>query len=395
DQENTTISALRPNEKLLVNGKDFNNDQPVKISRIELVENKLNASLPPEPRSTSQQLQHNSLQSNPREKENHECAQSSIVTADYIQQTIQNALRQGNLNPEIEEKLLNLQRCHEKQMKATSIVLANNHHEYTSHMRSPSYRKHPLNRQMEDDEDWIMETPKRRPPRTLSEKKITQNSSVCESDVNRIIRSVAEEASSSEVIKSPVFSDKQSTTRPTECAVVTETMKGNTNDANVISQTNEIGQTKRSVTIKRDNEKKKQMQMKLYRQKEQLKKDILKKRIVLEKELQNEIQKELASELASQKKEVLNESHKPDKANNISDNVVNFSKKRVSIASSKKSASEETQNVQTKNITNEMPRKPIGHNSSKQKRRSQKFSSLTKKKKKLYCICRTPYDDSK
>lgn len=35
---------------------------------------------------------------------------------------IQNALRQGNLNPEIEEKLLNLQRCHEKQMKGIFIM---------------------------------------------------------------------------------------------------------------------------------------------------------------------------------------------------------------------------------------------------------------------------------
>lgn len=42
--------------------------------------------------------------------------------------------------------------------------------------------------------------------------------------------------------------------------------------------------------------------MKLYRQKEQLKKDILKKRIVLEKELQIEIQKELATELANRAK---------------------------------------------------------------------------------------------
>lgn len=39
--------------------------------------------------------------------------------------------------------------------------------------------------------------------------------------------------------------------------------------------------------------------MKLYRQKEQLKKDILKKRVVLEKELQIEIQQELSTELAN------------------------------------------------------------------------------------------------
>lgn len=44
-------------------------------------------------------------------------------------------------------------------------------------------------------------------------------------------------------------------------------------------------------------------QLRLYRQKEQLKKDILKKRVVLEKELQIEIQKELTAELASRAKQ--------------------------------------------------------------------------------------------
>lgn len=49
--------------------------------------------------------------------------------------------------------------------------------------------------------------------------------------------------------------------------------------------------------------------MRLYRQKEQLKKDILKKRIVLEKELQIEIQKELATELVNRSKQ---ENKEPD-----------------------------------------------------------------------------------
>lgn len=55
----------------------------------------------------------------------------------------------------------------------------------------------------------------------------------------------------------------------------------------------------------------------MYRHKEQLKKDILKKRIVLEKELQNEIQKELANELAMQKKDKLDEPSRDDDANAI------------------------------------------------------------------------------
>lgn len=43
--------------------------------------------------------------------------QSFVVTQDYIQESIKNALKQSNLNPEIEEKLLNLQRYQESQTK--------------------------------------------------------------------------------------------------------------------------------------------------------------------------------------------------------------------------------------------------------------------------------------
>lgn len=46
--------------------------------------------------------------------------------------------------------------------------------------------------------------------------------------------------------------------------------------------------------------------IRLIRHKEQLKKDILKKRVLLEKELQIEIQKELATELTSRAKQERN-----------------------------------------------------------------------------------------
>lgn len=48
------------------------------------------------------------------------------------------------------------------------------------------------------------------------------------------------------------------------------------------------------------------LKIRLYRHKELLKKDILKKRAVLEKELQIEIQKELATELATRTKQERN-----------------------------------------------------------------------------------------
>lgn len=69
----------------------------------------------------------------------------------------------------------------------------------------------------------------------------------------------------------------------------------------------------------------------------------------------------------------------------------------MSVASAKKQAADEAKNAKMKTIVAEASRKPgIGPVTKvKVKRRPQKMSALSKKKEKLYCICRTPYDDSK
>lgn len=79
---------------------------------------------------------------------------------------IKNALKQENLNPEIEEKLLNLQRYQEKQMKSEPqpIVVSSPVPQYSTPVKAnTSHKKRPSSRH--DDDDWIMETPKRRPPK--------------------------------------------------------------------------------------------------------------------------------------------------------------------------------------------------------------------------------------
>lgn len=144
-------------------------------------------------------------------------------------------------------------------MKSTSIVLANNHHEYTSNIKSPSYRKHPSNRQIKDDDDWIMQTPKRRPTRSFSEKK-TAPTSVGESDVNRIIRSVAEETSSPQMIESPLKTDTKNAFKLGEAKVVTGSI-GNAINTTPKSKVDENSHTKCPSMMKRDNEKKKQIQV--------------------------------------------------------------------------------------------------------------------------------------
>lgn len=71
-----------------------------------------------------------------------------------------------------------------------------------------------------------------------------------------------------------------------------------------------------------------EIKMKLYRQKEQLKKDILKKRIVLEKTLQIEIQQELQNEIAKQNKNILDEDTSLNNSKNTVHDKVNLSEKR-------------------------------------------------------------------
>lgn len=96
-----TISALGPEEKASVNGNMTIIDQPMKLSRKELVENKLNtkkSSSPEQKNATSQQVEHiqqvllstapTKTAAKENEKENDENAQSTIVTADYIQQSM-------------------------------------------------------------------------------------------------------------------------------------------------------------------------------------------------------------------------------------------------------------------------------------------------------------------
>lgn len=68
-------------------------------------------------------------------------------------------MKQENLNPEIEEKLLNLQRYQEKQMKSESHQPATVVEQQQN--SAPHNKKRPTSR-MQDDDDWQLDIPKRR-----------------------------------------------------------------------------------------------------------------------------------------------------------------------------------------------------------------------------------------
>lgn len=118
----------------------------------------------------------------------------------------------------------------------------------------------------------------------------------------------------------------------------------------------------------------------LFRHKELLKKDILKKRALLEKELQIDIQREISLELSSRAKH-------ESKAEEV---IRTGSGKRKSVPVP--AASIQAPKLSTRGIAGR-PKKSTGRLQSNSM--SPPSSSQSGKKEKLYCICRTPYDDTK
>ncbi|XP_018361113.1 PREDICTED: nucleosome-remodeling factor subunit NURF301 isoform X2 [Trachymyrmex cornetzi] len=277
-----------------------------------------------------------------------------ILTPDYIQQTIKNALKQENLNPEIEEKLLQLQRYQEKQMKGgveNSVTSNQTHNSPAATTPRPPSRKRPApssnipataatttptNAQSsssgiedKDDKDWV-ETPRKRPAVKQENRETTQ--------------------------KMPKLSEALD---------------------NESSPKNRSAKLKDSQEQRRKQQVFSRMQVLLFRHKELLKKDILKKRALLEKELQIDIQKDLSAELATRTKA---ERHKQDE---------------VKVGSAKRKANAQVaQQVSPSNRSGSRPKKHKNQGNSTTPPGGSTTTTRIKKEK-LYCLCRTPYDETK
>ncbi|XP_039149359.1 nucleosome-remodeling factor subunit NURF301 isoform X2 [Drosophila simulans] len=213
--------------------------------------------------------------------------ESFVVTRGYIQKSISNALKQGNLSPELEEKLV----CMQKQQEN-----ANSTNEWESCSRSSVNEEALTSSRQTDDTEWKIRTSLKRP-----------NAMTTSSQFNRIL--------------------KKNRSKNDEVA--------------------ELGEQKQS---------------QLERHKELLKKNILRKRSLLERNLQSEIHEDVKTKVQRHVRPLSNAS--PDEhSENERSGEPNLDFKRT-----------EVQN----------PR----HGAGRPKK-------LTRKKEKLYCICRTPYDDTK
>ncbi|XP_058124580.1 nucleosome-remodeling factor subunit NURF301 isoform X2 [Anopheles coustani] len=268
---------------------------------------------------------------------------SFVVTPDYIQQTIKNALKQEHLNPEIEEKLLNLQRYQEKQMKTEdrpdrTIALQHNYSNMTgnrseSHSHGSRVRKRTTTRADDDDDEWQMDTPKRarasKPaagaggtvaglsspggsggsPRVSRERKHSNSEAQSSPSITTTTPYKRRTISGQGLAGSPagtplklspggvVLSSEEKS--PSAPAILTtgrnRSSEKRKTTTTPVSSSGLSGQQQQQQQPPRQSK----LQAQLNRHKEQLKKDMLKKRSHLEKDLQVQIQQELSVEAQS------------------------------------------------------------------------------------------------
>ncbi|CAK9823195.1 Nucleosome-remodeling factor subunit NURF301 [Anthophora retusa] len=276
---------------------------------------------------------------------NDSSANKFILTPDYIQQTIKNALKQENLNPEIEEKLLQLQRYQEKQMKGgvENSVTSNQAHT----------------------------TPTITTPRVPSRKRPAPSN-------------IPTTPSSTSVQATTNDKDSEWAETPRKKPALKQESRETPKVQKIEPTENESTPQKRAAKLKDSQEQRRKqqvhsrMQVLLFRHKELLKKDILKKRALLEKELQIDIQKDLSAELASRTKA---ERHKQDE---------------VKVGSAKRKANAQVaQQVSPPNRGGRPKKyKAQGHNTTPPGASTTATANRIKKEK-LYCLCRTPYDETK
>ncbi|XP_051172895.1 nucleosome-remodeling factor subunit NURF301-like isoform X2 [Leptopilina boulardi] len=296
-------------------------------------------------------------------KEPGQASNKFVITPDYIQQTIKSALKQENLNPEIEEKLLQLQRYQEKQMKGTENTITSNqsHHQITTTPRTPA-RKRPA-------------------PMTTTTTPVTTATTTTTTNIPPPVNVTN--------LQNLVNDKDIDWTEPPKKKPSPKIDHHHREPVNkrrsdeLEMQENEISPKSRpnklrdSQDLKRKSRVTSQMNVLLFRHKEMLKKDILKKRALLEKELSIDIQ-DLSAELASRTKA---ERHKQDE---------------VKVGSAKRKGNAQPgQQVSPPNRGGKPKNRRSHGNSTTPPGGSSAANANRIKKEKLYCLCRTPYDETK
>lgn len=231
-------------------------------------------------------------------------------------------MRQGNLNPEIEEKLLNLQRYQEKQAKGEPFDPTTFTSNYSTRggraiksnvFESPedseeseeemsdeevpppkSSRKRTSNLD-DDDDEWVLDTPRKYIKKVEREKLSSKPiSTVVEKKPEQKIIVKTTDLGAGQIKKNIIFCNRA--TEQTTNQVQTLASEQSPEKALLATKLKMKAAQKSGLT--EDQMKHHKLQAQLLKHKETLKKIILKKRETLEKELQNDIQKELSADMA-------------------------------------------------------------------------------------------------
>ncbi|CAH2074013.1 unnamed protein product, partial [Iphiclides podalirius] len=263
-----------------------------------------------------------------------------VLTPDYIQQTIKSALKQENLNPEIEEKLLQLQRYQEKQMKPDAQT-EREMRAIVAAVQSPSPpRRRAISSRHDDDDEWVdsSSSPRKRsrPARPPTPPPPTRPAPTARLPTPSPTPIPVQTASPVAPVPAPTSASATASASAPAHALA-HAPAAPPHDERRRAATNHS-----------------RLQMLLFKHKEMLKKDIIKKRGLLEKELGVEIQKELSAELALRTR-------------------------------AERSKQEEVRTSGGKRRTTSGPGRDGPHRNNKK----------SVKKEKLLCICRTPYDNTK
>ncbi|XP_059483006.1 nucleosome-remodeling factor subunit NURF301 isoform X2 [Neocloeon triangulifer] len=265
-----------------------------------------------------------------------------VVTPDYIQQTIKSALKQDNLPPEIEEKLLQMQRYQERQMKGP--VVQQTPPPATPPSRSSQSRKRNASTTVPATPAVEGATPK--DPNWEPARKRSAN------------RGGAAAAAAPDLPK------EAKEEKPTPSS---STPTGGRNRKSWKEQQEEKKQAQAA----------QQLNNLLFRTTEALRKEATKKRAFLEKELIAEIQREVAVELAAR---TLAERNKQEEVRTTKRKVSGSGPqpRQVAVAGGQHGA------------PSTVPKTP-----PKKRQKRSSSPSGRNKKEKLFCSCRTPYDDTK
>lgn len=177
---------------------------------------------------------------------------------------------------------------------------------------SPPPRRKRRSSMSQDDEEWVLETPRRRPtknsttPGSSSEKKFSTDGATISTGhpvtpfVGSKLRSHLNSENKAPSSGTVTVDRSGMKTRPIQRRELVTKREMEVKKKQ--HQQMQVSSSDPQCLFQRENLEKPfptTFQIRLYRQKELLKKDILKKRVLLEKELQIEIQKELAVELAA------------------------------------------------------------------------------------------------